>query len=227
MDAKTILEQLKEKFEGVSEAVLKPTATKLAKTIDDESALTDEIAGVTIQGIIDSYTDSRVTNGVNTALRRERAKTPTTTPTEAEPTDEADSKEQTSKEQTSKDSHRSEDEAPAWAKTLLTRLGALEADATKARGAKRAEELRGLAKDLPASVASLFETRNDLGDLSEEDYNALREQTRKQVSEISQDFAKPTFGTPLHRADTPKVSPEVQAGAEALAKSFAEDIKAK
>lgn len=223
MDAKTILEQLKEKFEGVSEAVLKPTATKLAKTIDDESALTDEIAGVTIQAIIDSYTDSRVTNGVNTALRRERAKTPTTTHTEAEPTDEADSK-----EQTSKDSNRAgADEAPAWAKALLTRLGALEADATKARGAKRAEELRGLAKDLPASVASLFETRNDLGDLSEEDYNALREQTRKQVSEISQDFAKPTFGTPLHRADTPKVSPEVQAGAEALAKSFAEDIKAK
>lgn len=222
MDAKTILEQLKKKFEGVSEAVLKPTANKLAKTIDDESALTDEIAGVTIQGIIDSYTDSRVTNGVNTALRRERAKTPTTTPTEAEPTDEADSK-----EQMSKDTPRAEDEAPAWAKTLLTRLGALEADATKARGAKRAEELRGLAKDLPASVASLFETRSDLGDLSEEDYNALREQTQKQVNEISQDFAKPTFGTPLHRADTPKVSPEVQAGATALAKSFAEDIKAK
>ena len=223
MDAKTILEQLKEKFEGVSEAVLKPTATKLAKTIDDESALTDEIAGVTIQGIIDSYTDSRVTSGVNTALRRERAKAPTTTPTEEEPTDEADSK-----EQTSKDSNRAgADEAPAWAKTLLTRLGALEADATKARGAKRAEELRGLAKDLPASVASLFETRSDLGDLSDEDYNALREQTQKQVNEISQDFAKPTFGTPLHRADTPKVSPEVQAGAEALAKSFAEDIKAK
>lgn len=223
MDAKLILEQLKGKFEGVSEAVLKPTATKLAKTIDDESALTDEIAGVTIQGIIDSYTDSRVTNGVNTALRRERAKAPTTTPTEEEPTDEADSK-----EQTSKDSNRAgADEAPAWAKTLLTRLGALEADATKARGAKRAEELRGLAKDLPASVASLFETRSDLGDLSEEDYNALREQTQKQVTEISQDFAKPTFGTPLHRADTPKVSPEVQAGAEALAKSFAEDIKAK
>ena len=222
MDAKTILEQLKEKFEGVSDAVLKPTAAKLAKTIDDESALTDEIAGVTIQGIIDSYTDSRVTNGVNTALRRERAKTPTTTHTEEEPTDEADSK-----EQTSKDSNRAEDEAPAWAKTLLTRLGALEADATKARGAKRAEELRGLAKDLPASVASLFETRNDLGDLSDEDYNALREQTKKQVNEISQDFAKPTFGTPLHRSDAPKVSPEVQAGATALAKSFAEDIKAK
>ena len=223
MDAKTILEQLKEKFEGVSEAVLKPTVNKLAKTIDDESALADEIAGVTIQGVIDSYTDSRVTSGVNTALRRERAKAPTTTPTEEEPTDEADSK-----EQTSKDSNRAgADEAPAWAKTLLTRLGALEANATKARGAKRAEELRGLAKDLPASVASLFETRSDLGDLSEEDYNALREQTQKQVNEISQDFAKPTFGTPLHRADTPKVSPEVQAGATALAKSFAEDIKAK
>lgn len=222
MDAKLILEQLKKKFEGVSEAVLKPTATKLAKTIDDESALTDEIAGVTIQGIIDSYTDSRVTSGVNTALRRERAKAQTTIPTEEEPTDQADSK-----EQTSKDTTKAEDEAPAWAKTLLTRLGALEADATKARGAKRAEELRGLAKDLPASVASLFETRSDLGDLSDEDYNALREQTQKQVNEISQDFAKPTFGTPLHRADTPKVSPEVQAGAEALAKSFAEDIKAK
>lgn len=222
MDAKLILEQLKKKFEGVSEAALKPTVNKLAKTIDDESALADEIAGVTIQGIIDSYTDSRVTSGVNTALRRERAKAPTTTPTEEEPTDEADSK-----EQTSKDSPRAEDEAPAWAKNLLTRLGALEADATKARGAKRAEELRGLAKDLPASVASLFETRSDLGDLSDEDYNALREQTQKQVNEISQDFAKPTFGTPLHRADTPKVSPEVQAGAEALAKSFAEDIKAK
>lgn len=221
MDAKTILEQLKKKFEGVSEAVLKPTAAKLAKTIDDESALADEIAGVTIQGIIDSYTDSRVTSGVNTALRRERSKAPITTPTEEEPTDDAE------EETKSTDTTKAEDEAPAWAKAFLTRLGTLEADATKARGAKRAEELRGLAKDLPASVASLFETRKDLGNLSEEDYNALREQTQKQVNEISQDFAKPTFGTPLHRTDTTKVSPEVKAGAEALAKSFAEDIKAK
>ena len=58
---KEILEAPTAKFEGVSSAVLDRIANKLAKTITKTEDIATAVEGVTIQQIIDSYTDSRVT----------------------------------------------------------------------------------------------------------------------------------------------------------------------
>lgn len=66
---KEILEALTTKFQGVSSAVLDRIATKLAKTITKTEDLATAVEGVTIQQIIDSYTDSRVTEASETARK--------------------------------------------------------------------------------------------------------------------------------------------------------------
>lgn len=69
-----ILQALKAKFEGVSEAVLGRYADKLAKTVKTEEGVATTVEGVTIQQVIDSYTDSRVTEGNETTLKNHRTK---------------------------------------------------------------------------------------------------------------------------------------------------------
>ena len=66
---KEILEALTTKFPGVSSAVLDRIATKLAKTITKTEDIATAVEGVTIQQIIDSYTDSRVTEASETARK--------------------------------------------------------------------------------------------------------------------------------------------------------------
>ena len=66
---KEILEALAAKFEGVSSAVLDRIANKLAKTITKTEDIATAVEGVTIQQIIDSYTDSRVTEASETARK--------------------------------------------------------------------------------------------------------------------------------------------------------------
>ncbi len=66
---KEILEALTTKFQGVSSSVLDRIATKLAKTITKTEDIATAVEGVTIQQIIDSYTDSRVTEASETARK--------------------------------------------------------------------------------------------------------------------------------------------------------------
>ena len=66
---KEILEALAAKFEGVSSAVLDRIANKLAKTITKTEDIATAVEGVTIQQIIDSYTDSRITEASETARK--------------------------------------------------------------------------------------------------------------------------------------------------------------
>ena len=66
---KQILEALKAKFEGVSEAVLGRIADKLAKTVTTEEQVATAVEGVTLQQVIDGYADSRATEAQKTAVR--------------------------------------------------------------------------------------------------------------------------------------------------------------
>jgi len=65
---KQILEALKAKFEGVSDAVLNRIADKLAKTVTKEEDVTTSVEGVTIQQVLDSYGDSRATEASQNAV---------------------------------------------------------------------------------------------------------------------------------------------------------------
>lgn len=65
---KQILEALKAKFEGVSEAVLSRIADKLAKTVLKEEDVATAVEGVAFQTVLDSYGDSRATEASQSAV---------------------------------------------------------------------------------------------------------------------------------------------------------------
>ncbi|WP_320980042.1 hypothetical protein [Bacteroides sp.] len=65
---KEILDALKAKFPGVSEAILNRIADKLSKTATTAEQVATAVEGVTIQQVIDSYGDSRATEAQQTAV---------------------------------------------------------------------------------------------------------------------------------------------------------------
>lgn len=71
---KQILEALKAKFQGVSEAILGRIADKLAKTVTTVEQVATAVEGVTIQQVIESYGDSRATEAQQTAVANYESK---------------------------------------------------------------------------------------------------------------------------------------------------------
>lgn len=71
---KVILDALKAKFQGVSDAILDRVATKLARTVLTAEQVAPAIEGVTIQQIIESYGDSRATEAQQTAVHNYESK---------------------------------------------------------------------------------------------------------------------------------------------------------
>lgn len=65
---KQILEALKAKFVGVSEAILNRIADKLAKTVTTAEDVTTAVEGVSFQQVLESYGDSRATEAQQTAV---------------------------------------------------------------------------------------------------------------------------------------------------------------
>lgn len=65
---KQILDALKAKFTGVSEAILSRIADKIAKTVTKEEDVTTAVEGVTLQHVLESYGDSRATEAQQTAV---------------------------------------------------------------------------------------------------------------------------------------------------------------
>jgi len=62
-----ILEALQKKFSDVSASMLEPTAKKLAKTTTKEEDVATSVEGVTIQQVIESYSDFRANQASETA----------------------------------------------------------------------------------------------------------------------------------------------------------------
>lgn len=67
---RTALDKLKTKFEGIDEKVLSRIATKIAKTAKTEEEVDTEVDDLTLMDIINSYTDSRVTDAQEKAVTR-------------------------------------------------------------------------------------------------------------------------------------------------------------
>ena len=65
---KEILDALKAKFEGVSEAILGRIADKIAKTAKTLEEVTAAVEGVTFQQVLESYGDSRATEAQQSAV---------------------------------------------------------------------------------------------------------------------------------------------------------------
>lgn len=71
---KEILDALRAKFPGISDAILGRVADKLSKTATTAEQVATAVEGVTIQQVIDSYGDSRATEAQQTSIHTYESK---------------------------------------------------------------------------------------------------------------------------------------------------------
>lgn len=119
---KFILDALRKKFEGVDEKVLNRIARNAAKTVKSEDEATQFVEDYTIQQVIDSYSDSRVTESISSYEKKHGLKDGK--PVDADDnTDDADKDKKDEPDKDQKDDKdkdgKDKDDVPAWAKALI------------------------------------------------------------------------------------------------------------
>lgn len=187
---KEILEALKKKFPGVSDAILGKTAKKLSETVKTAEEIDTAVEGVTFQTLLESYGDTRATEATKTAVTNYEKKyglkdgVKVTNPTVEEP----------------KTEH--EEDVPAWAKTIIETNKALEKKVAQMAGEKitgeRRQQLNEIIKVLPAELRKGYE-RIALDNMEDEAFNTLLQDVKTEVEGIQESVnAKGSaFGRPL------------------------------
>lgn len=186
-----ILDALKAKFEGVSEAILNRIAEKLAKTVTKEEDVATTVEGVTFQQVLDSYGDSRATEAQQTAVRNYEQKYNLKDGKVIEGGDHANGKEQP----------ELGDDAPAWAKALAAQNQRLEEKLNKYESERttssRRKELNAIIEKLPENLRKPYE-RMAIDALSDEEFATLKTDVESEVTSISNDLQArgAVFGQP-------------------------------
>lgn len=146
---KEILDALKAKFEGVSEAILNRIADKLAKTVTKQEDVATAVEGVTFQQVLESYGDSRATEAQQTAVTNYEKKHGLKDGKKVEepkPTEET---------------KPGEEEMPAWAKALVKSNEQLLCEVAAMKGEKiatsRKSSLDAILKDAPEKIRQRYE----------------------------------------------------------------------
>ena len=178
---KEILDALKAKFPGVSDSVLGRIADKLAKTATTAEQVTTAVEGVTIQQVIESYGDSRATEASNTA--RENAVKDYESRYGLKDGVKVTNNTNNGGEQPTGGSATNPtggDETPAWAKTLLERIGRLEASKTTET---RKQQLNAIIGKLPETTRKAYE-RLPLDKYSDEEFTTMLGEVTTEVEGI-------------------------------------------
>lgn len=178
-----ILDALKAKFEGVSEAILSRVADKLAKTTQSEEDVTTAVEGVTFQQVLESYGDSRATEASKTAIKNYEAQLK-------------------KKDDTKKDDEgaKPNDDVPEWAKGVIEANKKLTEEIATLKGEKvansRKTALDGVIEKLPPEFKTRYE--RDFARLNfkdDDDFNAWLEDTKKDVEGVNMKLS--AFSSPL------------------------------
>ena len=195
-----ILNALKAKFQGVSDAVLSRIANKLAKTVTSQEQVATSVEGVTLQQVIDSYADHRATEAQQTAVQNYESKyglkdgekvTPVTVQQQGGQPTGGQSTQQTA----------GATETPEWAKQLIEQNKALTDRIAKMEGQRttdsRKQQLSTIIAKLPEQLRKPYE-RITLDSLSDEQFNTLVTEVTTEVEGIANDINSKgaVFGRP-------------------------------
>ncbi len=178
-----ILDALKAKFEGVSEAILSRVVDKLAKTTQSEEDVTTAVEGVTFQQVLESYGDSRATEASKTAIKNYEAQLK-------------------KKDDTKKDDEgaKPNDDVPEWAKGFIEANKKLTEEIAALKGEKvansRKTALDGVIEKLPAEFKTRYERDfSRLNFKDDDDFNAWLEEIKKDVEGVNMKLS--AFSSPL------------------------------
>lgn len=200
---KFILDALKKKFEGVDEKVLNRIARNAAKTVKSEDEATQFVEDYTIQQVIDSYSDSRVTESISSYEKKHGLKDGKPVTTDDDP-DDVDGKKNTDKgnkgntdddpdedgKGKGKNVNKEGDDMPSWAKALIdgqTRLNERLDGIEKSKTADaRKSKFMNVIKDAPEKFRERAEkkfARYTFKD--DEDFETYLEELAEEVEEVS------------------------------------------
>lgn len=157
---KVALDALKTKFEGVDEKVLTRIAAKIAKTAKTEDDATSEVEDMTLQSVIDSYTDSRVTDAQAKAVQTYEEKHGLKDGKPKEVGDDADDDDNEGGEGNGKGKGGA-DETPAYVKALMKSVEALTQEVSTLKAGKTADarkaQLNETLKDVDERTRKMYE----------------------------------------------------------------------
>lgn len=183
---KQILEALKAKFQGVSEAILNRIADKLAKTVTTAEQVATAVEGVTIQQVIESYGDSRATEAQQTAVHNYETKYGLKDGVKVDDGGGSQCGQQGGV-QTVQTQQQGGDAIPTWAQTLIDsnkalteRLNKMDVDRTTAT---RKQQLQTIIEKLPEKLRKAYE-RTPVDGLTEEQFNTLFSEISSEVEGI-------------------------------------------
>lgn len=192
-----ILEALKAKFVGVSDAILNRVADKLAKTVTSEEQVATAVEGTTFQQVLESYGDSRATEAQQTAVKNYEAKYGLKDGNKTEP-----QQQQVQQTTEQKQDPTGGEQQPAWVQALIEsnkklsdRLDAMEAGKT---AETRKQKLNAVIEKLPESLRKAYE-RTPVDNGTDEEFNSLLESITQEVNGILTDTQArgAVFGRPL------------------------------
>ncbi len=194
---KQILDALKAKFEGVSEAILNRIADKLAKTVTKSEDVATAVEGVTFQQVLDSYGDSRATEAQQTAVRNYEQKYNL-----------KDGKAKEGGEPDEQKKQPKDEDTPAWAQSLIDankalteRLNKLETERTSN---SRKQKLSAITEKLPENLRKAYD-RTPVDSLSDDEFKTLIDEVETEVIAIGNDLQArgAVFGSPSGKNTKP------------------------
>lgn len=205
---KLILDGLKKKFEGLDEKVLNRIARMRSKDFKTEEEANKYLEDVTIQEVIDSYTDSRVTESIGTYEKKYGLKDGKRVDEEDDDTDDSkdtqgvkskgkkdDDSDDDASDGNDKKSSKKDDDMPSWVKAIMDgqtrlneRLDAMEkgktADARKSRFSE-------IIKDAPDKFRERAEKRyNRITFRDDDDFEDYLEELAEEIEEMSKETSK-------------------------------------
>lgn len=180
---KELLDALKAKFVGVSDAILSRIAEKLAKTASSDEDVANLVEGVTFQQVLESYGDSRATEAQQSAVTNYEKKHGLKDGKRVE----EPKKEEPKKEEGDDLASQIAAAVAAAMKPLNDELAAMKSEKT---AISRKERLAGILGKAPEKVRERYE--KDFGRMSfkdDEDFNSWVDEITPDVEAITNDFA--------------------------------------
>lgn len=194
----SIIEALRNRFAGVSDAILGRVADKLAKTVASQEEVATAVEGVTFQQVLESYGDSRATEAQQTAVRNYESKYGLKDGAKVENGGGAPQEQQAPTQQQKEE----QGQTPAWAQAIIDSNKTLREELNALKGERlatdRRQKLAAITDKLPESLRKAYD-RTPVEGLTDDDFNALLTEVGTEVDGIVRDssargavFGKPT-----------------------------------
>jgi succinate dehydrogenase/fumarate reductase flavoprotein subunit len=189
----TILNALKEKFQGLNDNVLERAANKLIKEIKNVDNVKDTVDNYTFQQLLDSYTDSRVTEAQQTAIKNYEQKYSLKDGKTLTPNNTLD---------TNKEINKVEETIPSWAKELIDNNKKLQTELQSYKNEKvaisRKEQINKAIQSLPQNIQKIY-ARIPINDYDNDGFNNLLNEITTEASDLNKSLSqsKVVFNKPL------------------------------